>query len=318
MTTDPLRNLRVLLLGCNGQLGTELSRILSKRTNLTALDFSSVDFREPDQLRKTIREARPDVVFNAAAYTAVDRAESEKDLAFQLNATAPRVIAQESNRISALLIHYSTDYVFDGSKPSPYTELDSPSPLNVYGRSKLEGERLIQRSGCRHLIFRISWLYAPHGKNFYLTIRSLAETKPELRIVDDQHGSPTSAAAVAAASTEVLQVLHCFRDLPTEQGIFHMTGRGNISWCEFARSIIQRIKLPSAPQRPKIVAIRSDEYLTAAKRPLNSVMDSSNLFRAFGVRLPSWQKQLDQVVSADPSIPRSTTTANATEFSTGA
>jgi dTDP-4-dehydrorhamnose reductase len=304
MTTDNLQNLKVLLLGCNGQLGIELSRVLSRRTSLTALDFPLIDFQNLKHLNKTIREMRPDVVFNAAAYTAVDQAESESAMAFQLNAAAPGVIARELKRTGGLLIHYSTDYVFDGSKSSPYTERDSPSPLNVYGQSKLEGERLIKRSGCHHLIFRISWLYASHSKNFYRTILSLAETRPVLKIVDDQHGSPTSAAAVAAASAEALQVLRCLKGSLAEQGTFHMTGRGNISWCGFARSILERTYRGSNAQ-PQVLPIGSEDYPTAAKRPLNSGMDSSRLFRAFGVRLPSWQKQLERVINTDPSIRRS-------------
>lgn len=298
MTTNSLGDIRVLLLGCNGQLGIELSRVLSTRTTLTTLDFPLIDFRDLTQLSKTIREIRPDVVFNAAAYTAVDQAETESELAFQLNANAPDVISYELKKTGGLLIHYSTDYVFDGSKPSPYTELDPPSPLNVYGRSKLEGERLIQSSGCRYLIFRISWLYAPHSKNFYKTIRSLSESKPILSIVDDQCGSPTSAFDVAEASTEALCGLMLRGGLSSETGIFHMTGSGAVSWCGFARAIVDRI-YRNQPVTPEVVGIRSEEFKSTAKRPSNSVMDSSRLFRVFGIRLPPWQKQLDRVVAAD-------------------
>ncbi len=301
MSTGGLSNLRVLILGCNGQLGTELVQVLRGRTRLFALDFPEVDFTKPDQLRALLHKVAPNVIFNAAAYTAVDAAESNVELAFELNSIAPEIIAIEAGRLGSVFVHYSTDYVFDGTKSSPYVEEDTPAPINVYGRSKLEGERLVQKSRCRHFVFRISWLYASHSKNFYRTISSLAETKRELRVVDDQIGSPTSAAAVARASLEVIQTMLCLGDLSFDQGVFHMTGAGAVSWCGFANAILQGHFSEHGLPVARVIPIPASEFKSAARRPLNSLMDSSKLFRSFGVKLPHWRKQFSKVVAADPS-----------------
>ena len=225
-------------------MGWELQRSLAALGDVVATNRHELDLRDSTAIRRTVREARPDIIVNAAAYTAVDNAESEPDIAMQVNAIAPGILAEEAKRLGALLVHYSTDYVFDGSKKSPYKEEDAPNPLSVYGRTKLDGEQAIAASKCRHLIFRTSWVYSSRGRNFLLTILKAAREKPELRVVDDQFGAPTSSVAIADATARVLQVTG-------PQGLYHMTAGGRTSWFGFAQAILRNaaISTPVLPIR---------------------------------------------------------------------
>jgi dTDP-4-dehydrorhamnose reductase len=277
--------LRILLTGRDGQVGWELQKTLAPLGELTALGLAELDLSDAGRLREAVREANPDVIVNAAAYTAVDKAESERDVAFAVNATAPGILAEEAKRNGALLVHYSTDYVFDGTKPAPYVEEDEPNPLNVYGASKLAGERAIAASGCRHLILRTSWVYGPRGSNFYLTMLRLARERPELRVVDDQVGAPTSSLAIARATAQLLR-----RDA---LGLYHMCAAGVTTWCGFARAILARAGVATP-----VVAIGTEDYPMPAKRPLNSRLNCSRLHAAFGVALAPWEEQLSEVTLA--------------------
>ncbi|MGB7542559.1 MAG: dTDP-4-dehydrorhamnose reductase [Burkholderiales bacterium] len=282
--------MKILLIGKNGQVGRELERALAPLGELTACDRAALDLGKPEQIVSAIRAAKPEVIVNAAAYTAVDKAESEPELAIAVNARAPGILAEEATRHGALLVHYSTDYVFDGTKKGAYTEEDKPDPPNVYGMSKLEGERAIQSSDCRHLIFRTSWVYAPAGKNFLLTILRLAREKPELRVVDDQTGAPTSARMIAEATAACLRTVAAGKS--PASGVYHMSAAGQTTWCGFARAIVAAAGLPT-----KIVPIGTKDYPTAAGRPSNSLLDNTRLFDTFGVRLPAWEDGLAQVLA---------------------
>jgi dTDP-4-dehydrorhamnose reductase len=277
--------LRILLTGATGQVGWELRRTLAPLGEVRAFDRYGLDLADAPPIAAAVRAMQPDLIVNAAAYTAVDKAESERDIAFAVNATAPRVLAEEAKRIGAMLVHYSTDYVFDGEKASPYTEDDPTGPINVYGESKLAGERAIQASGCRHLILRTSWVYGPRGKNFFLTMRRLARERPELRVVDDQTGAPTSALAIAAATPRLLE--------KGTEGLYHMTAAGETTWCGFAREILKRTGLATP-----VAGIPTKDYPTPARRPRNSRLDCSRLKSASGVQLAPWEAQLAEVIGA--------------------
>jgi dTDP-4-dehydrorhamnose reductase len=279
--------LKILLVGRNGQVGRELARSLAPLGEVQALGREQLELTDPNAIRKTVRAAAPEVIVSAAAYTAVDRAESEPDLAFSVNANAPGVLAAEAARLGALLVHYSTDYVFDGAKSGPYTEADVPHPLNVYGASKLAGEQAIAASGCRYLVLRTSWVYGPHGSNFMLTILRAARERPQLRVVDDQVGAPTSSLAIARATAQVLRA--------GGEGLYHMSAGGKTSWCGFARAILARARLETP-----VVPIRSDEYPAAARRPRNSLLDNSRLGATFGVTLAPWEEGLAELPFAQP------------------
>lgn len=271
--------MRLLLTGRNGQVGAELEPRLARLGELVALGRSELDLSDPVAIRARAREVRPDVIVNAAAYTAVDRAESEPELASAINGVAPGVLAEEAKRLDALLVHYSTDYVFDGTKAGPYTEEDVPNPLSVYGRSKLEGERAVRASGCRHLILRTSWVYASRGHNFLLTMLRLGAERPELRVVGDQRGAPTWARDIADATVRLLA------DPPA--GLFHLTAAGATTWYGFACEIMRLAGLT-----PLVHPIRSDEYPAAARRPANSVLDTGRLRAAAGIVMPAWDESL--------------------------
>jgi dTDP-4-dehydrorhamnose reductase len=274
---------RILLTGRTGQVGRELERRLSPLGQLFAFDHASLDLAIPDQIVARVREVKPDLIVNAAAYTAVDRAESEPWLAAQVNAMAPRILAEEANRLGAALIHYSTDYVFDGAKSTPYVESDSPNPLNAYGKSKLEGERSIQASGCRHLILRTSWVYGMRGTNFLVTILRLARERPELRVVDDQVGAPTWCRDVANATAQLATEAAAGR----AQGLYHLTAAGATSWCGFAREIL-RVRGIETPVR----AVSSAEYPTPARRPANSLLSCAAIAARWKLALPGWRTSL--------------------------
>ena len=277
--------MRILLTGRNGQVGWELERILPAAGDLIATDRTTLDLADEEAIRRFVREVRPDVIVNAAAYTAVDKAESEAELARRVNGAAPGALAEEARRLDALLVHYSTDYIFDGQKAAAYVEDDAPNPLNVYGRSKLEGERRVAASGCRFLILRTSWVYAPRGKNFFLTIAKKVRAGEELRVVDDQRGVPTEARFLAQTTLALLE--------ENTEGLFHLVPRGESTWHGFATQIAKRL----GSERP-ITAIPSSAYPTPARRPLNSVLDSRKLSTALAIPLPAWQSLLDRCMTA--------------------
>jgi dTDP-4-dehydrorhamnose reductase len=277
--------LRILLTGRNGQVGWELLKALAPLGEIVAPARAELDLRDAARIREEVRAANPDVIVNAAAYTAVDKAESERDAAFAVNAGAPGVLAEEAKRSGALLVHYSTDYVFDGTKASPYVEEDAPNPINVYGESKLEGERAIAVSGCRYLMLRTSWVYGPRGSNFMLTMLRLAKERPELRVVDDQVGAPTSSLAIARATAQLLR--------PGAHGLYHLAAAGQTSWCGFARAILARAGIATP-----VTAIRTEDYPTPAKRPRNSRLDCSRLRADFGVTLAPWDEALAETMAA--------------------
>jgi len=276
--------MRILLTGRNGQVGWELERALAPLGEVIAPDRAQLDLGDTAAIRRAVRETGPAVIVNAAAYTAVDRAESEPEAAARINATAAGILAEEAGRCRALLLHYSTDFVFDGEKRAPYREEDAPHPLNVYGRTKLAGERAIQASGCRHLVLRTSWVYASRGSNFLLTVLRLARERGELSIVGDQTGSPTAAHEVAAATAAVLG------QEPVPTGTFHLSAAGAASWYDFAREILARTGRREIPVR----RITTAEYPTAAQRPRYSVLSNEKI-RALGIALPHWRESLAAV-----------------------
>ncbi len=276
--------MRILLIGRHGQVGWELERRLADLGEVIATDRSSLDLADPDAIVRGVRSARPEVIVNAAAYTAVDRAESEPEVAGRINAAAPAVLAEEARRGHALLLHYSTDYVFDGAKPQPYTEEDATNPLNVYGASKLQGERAIAASACRHLILRTSWVYAARGKNFLLSILRAAREKRGLRVVDDQVGAPTSAPAIAEATVRLLRT-------GKAEGLYHMSAGGKTTWHGFAEAILEEAGLAVAVQR-----ISSGQYGAPARRPRNSLLENARMHRDFAFALGDWRGELASVM----------------------
>lgn len=286
---------RVMVLGSKGQLGVELCRALPEIAEVLAYSRSEVDLADSAALRAVVREARPDFIVNAAAYTAVDRAESEPELAYAVNALAPQVLAEEVLLCNARLIHFSTDYVFDGSKNTPWLETDTPRPLNIYGQSKLEGERAITSSGCRHLIFRTSWVYAAHGSNFLRTILRLAHERTRLTVVYDQIGTPTAAHELARGVRLILDKLMNSSASEAKSGIFNMTCAGSTNWFDFAQAIFSTAsRLTTAPE---LVPISTEEYKTATTRPKYSVLDGDKLEHTFGLRLALWEDALSKVMN---------------------
>lgn len=281
----------IMLTGVNGQVGWELRRALAPLGHVVALDSRALDLADPDAIRARVREIAPRLIVNPAAYTAVDRAESEPERARAVNATAPGILGEEASRCGAILVHYATDYVFDGRKDSPYLEDDAPNPLNVYGATKLEGETAIRASGARHLIFRTSWVYGRRGGNFLLTMQRLMQERPELRIVDDQIGAPTWSRMIAEATAQILaQCLSPARgaDRPEPWGTYHLTCGGATSWYGFACAIAELKGYPT-----RLTPIPSADYPTPARRPANSRLDNGKLERVFGLRLPDWREALE-------------------------
>lgn len=282
--------MKFLLTGRTGQVGSALEPALAPLGEVRAFDRQGLDLLDAQSVREAIAAAGPDVIVNAAAYTAVDSAERERERAFAVNGQAVAELARQAKSIDALLIHFSTDFVYDGGKRAPYVESDAPAPLNVYGQSKLAGDRAIAASGCRHFIFRTSWVYGPSGRNFLRAILAAAATKPELRVVDDQHGAPTSSGAIAAAVAQVLANPGHSRQA---SGVYHLSAAGETTWHGFAAAILQGRGLTTP-----LAAIRSDEYPTAARRPKYSVLDNAKLGAAFGVALPDWRHGLAAVLAA--------------------
>jgi dTDP-4-dehydrorhamnose reductase len=289
----------ILIAGAAGQVGRELRRSLADAGEIICHDCDTVDLAEPDQVRAMVRSAAPQIILNAAAYTAVDRAESEPEAAIAVNSTAPRVLAEEARRCNALFVHYSTDYVFDGSKQGPWIETDKPNPLSVYGSTKLAGEEAVQQVGGRYLIFRTSWVYGPHGRNFLLTMLRLARERDELSIVDDQFGAPTSSIELADVTRTIVSGVLEGRFGSTENwaGLYHMTCSGSTSWCGFASAIFSRAAGLLHGKVPVVKPVLSSEYITSAKRPWNSVLSNDKLYARFGAQLAPWEAALDVVIS---------------------
>jgi len=287
---------RILLLGAGGQLGKQLKQALTGNTNLTALARADLDFTNADAIRKAIRDAKPEVVINAAAYTAVDKAESEPEQARLVNAVAPGVIAEELTRTKGWLIHYSTDYVFDGSGAKPWVETDPTGPLGVYGHTKLDGEVTIAATGCKHVILRTSWVYAAEGRNFLHTMLRLGRERDQLKVVDDQIGAPTTAEALTAATEAVLNYLAANGQNPAASGVYHLACAGETSWCGFARAIFAEFAPRQTP--PEVLPIPTEAYPTPAKRPRNSRLNCGKFIRQFGFSMPQWQDALHEVALA--------------------
>lgn len=285
----------ILLTGKNGQVGRELQRTLSPLGRIVALDRKDMDLANPDSIRSVTREIRPDLIVNAAAYTAVDKAETEQDSAMKVNGIAPGILAQEARAMGAAIVHYSTDYVFDGTRSVPYTETDTPNPLSVYGRTKLAGEDAVARSGAAHLILRTSWVYGVRGHNFLLTILRLARERDELRIVDDQIGAPTWSRMIAEATSQILaQCLSPLAPGPSHftdmSGIYHLSSGGRTSWHGFANAILEASTLE---KRPALIPIPTTGYPLPASRPQNSLLSSEKLQSACGISLPAWDACLE-------------------------
>ncbi len=286
--------MRILLLGENGQLGWELRRTLAPLGEVIALDAPQYDLAEADQVRQVVRQTRPQIIVNAAAYTAVDRAESEPELAMKVNAVAPYLLAQEAKNLGAAIVHYSTDYVFDGCKGRPYQESDAPNPINVYGKSKLEGEKGIQQVDGIYLILRTSWVYSLRRSSFVTKVLQWARQQPVLRVVDDQVGSPTWARMLAEVTAQVLARggERPLEWLSQHRGLYHLAGDGQASRLEWARAILRHDPQRAEHQVREILAAHTAEFPTPAQRPLYSALDCSLFAQTFGLRLPPWEEAL--------------------------
>jgi len=298
--SSPQRRRVILVTGAEGQVGWEARRAFAPLGRVVAVDRGDVDFADVERVRALVREHRPAVIVNAAAYTAVDRAESERDLAFAVNTTAPSVLAQEAARLGAAVVHFSTDYVFDGTKETPYLEDDEPSPLNVYGETKLGGDRAVASSGAPHLVFRTSWVYAARGHNFLRTMLQLAHDRETLRVVADQTGAPTPARLLAEVSAQVVSryVEDGTLTLPESLwGIYNVVTRGSTSWHAFARRILELDPRRAEQRCRDLVPIPTTDYSTAARRPARSLLDVGKLERTFQLRMPEWDEQLELVMA---------------------
>ena len=293
--------MNILLFGSGGQVGWELQRSLSVLGRVTALDFDSSehcgDFANPDGIAQTVRALRPDVIVNAAAHTAVDKAEGEPERARLLNATTPGVLAEEAARLGAWLVHYSTDYVFDCSGNRPWAETDTPAPLSVYGRTKLEGEQLIAEAGAKHLILRTSWVYAARGGNFAKTMLRLAQERDRLTVIDDQWGAPTGADLLADVTAHALRHLH---HRPQDAGLYHCAAGGETNWNEYAKFVLAQAQQAQAAIKIKateVVPVPTSAFPTPAVRPHNSRLDTGKLQSTFGLQMPHWQKGVARMLT---------------------
>lgn len=288
---------KILVTGKNGQVGWELQRTLAPLGQVIAVDMEELNLADVKALRSAIQSIRPDIIVNPAAYTAVDKAETEPDIAHAVNAIAPAVMAEEAKKLGALMVHYSTDYIFDGSKVGAYLEDDQPNPLGVYGKTKLEGEQAVRASGCNHLIFRTSWVYGARGKNFLLTMLRLAKERSELRVVDDQIGAPTWSRTLAEIPAQILSQLYApsAHQAQIEQvsGTYQLTSSGSVSWCGFTAEIL---RLAALENPPKLIPISTAEYPTPTARPANSVMSNDKLNQTFGLAAGVWEENLRLVI----------------------
>jgi dTDP-4-dehydrorhamnose reductase len=286
-----MQNNKILLIGANGQVAWELLSCLQPLGEVIVASRNNnnyIDLAKADSIVAIIRKLQPNIIVNAAAYTAVDQAEQETELATAINGTAPEILAEEAKRLQALLIHYSTDYVFNGNNTTPYTETDSVNPLGVYGTTKLAGEQAIQAIADKYLIFRTAWVYGLRGKNFLLTMQRLAKQHDELKIVADQIGAPTWSRLIAEATAQVIAQINSplyKADIETISGIYHLTCGGETNWYEFAKAIL-------ASSKTKILPINTVDYPTPAKRPAYSVLSNQKLTNTFGIRLPNWNQAL--------------------------
>ncbi|MFG0381912.1 dTDP-4-dehydrorhamnose reductase [Pseudomonas sp. zbq_18] len=281
--------MKILITGRHGQVSRELQLALAGSVELCVLGQEQLDLANSTDIREQVETQRPDLIINAAAHTAVDQAESEPELAFAINATAPALLAEAAAQLDIPLIHYSTDYVFDGSKSAPYTEDDATAPLGVYGQSKLAGEQAIRATGAKHLILRTSWVYSLHGKNFLLTMQRLLQEREELRVVADQIGAPTWAGTIAQATAELIAHWRAGNHGPW--GTYHLSGLGETSWFGFAEAIAEQLRQRGKPCA-RLAAIPSSAYPTPAQRPLNSRLDCTRLQRDWNIRLPDWHAAL--------------------------
>ncbi|KIZ37776.1 dTDP-4-dehydrorhamnose reductase [Stutzerimonas stutzeri] len=286
--------MKILITGSKGQLARELQLELAGVGNPLALGHNAMDLADPEQIRQQVRLLRPDLIINAAAYTAVDPAESHREQAYAVNARGPGVLAEEAARLGIPLIHYSTDYVFDGSKPEPYAERDTPRPLNVYGASKLAGEQAIQAVDGDYLILRTSWVYSPHGKNFLLTMQRLLQERDALSVVSDEIGAPTSATRIARATAEMVRKRQAGEGGPG--GLYHLTATGETSWYGFACSIAEHLR-QQGRLKARIDPIPSRDYPTAAARPLNSRLNCARLQQDWDIRLGDWEAALHECLA---------------------
>ncbi|HDR9802536.1 dTDP-4-dehydrorhamnose reductase [Burkholderia cenocepacia] len=287
----------ILVTGVNGQVGFELLRSLQGLGRVVACDRSVLDLSDLDRVRSVVRELKPSIIVNPAAYTAVDKAETDVDAARRLNAEVPRAFAEEAARLGAALVHYSTDYVFDGTKEGAYVETDATNPQNVYGLTKLEGEQAIAATGCAHLILRTSWVYGRRGKNFLLTMLKLGSERPELRVVADQVGAPTWSKTIATATAHIVAQALAADDADwwaQRSGVYHFTSAGATSWHGFAEAIFAQAMGEHAP---KVLPIPASDYPVPAKRPSNSRLSHDKLTEAFGLRLPDWADALKLCLS---------------------
>jgi dTDP-4-dehydrorhamnose reductase len=287
--------MKILLIGKIGQVGWELRRTLAPLAEVVAVDYPEINFTDVPALRQFVAATRPDILVNAAAYTAVDKAETETELCRQINAVAPGVLAEEAKKLGALMVHYSTDYIFDGTKTLPYVETDAPNPLGAYGRTKLEGDQAVKASGAAHLIFRLCWVYGARGQNFMLTMQRLAREREKLRVVGDQFGCPTWSRMIAETTALSLKQVLASAEVSAFNGEYHLAAGGQSDWHQFASRIIKW--MPEAERKCRIVEkISTPEYPTPAKRPAYSVLDCGKLQKTFGLRLPDWETSLRQVL----------------------
>ena len=289
--------MKILVTGRDGQVGGELAKSLAGLGDVVVLGRTQMDLSDPDSVRNAIRAERPSLIINAAAYTAVDLAESAQELAYAINAQAPGIMAEEAKNLGAALIHYSTDYVYNGGKQGPWIETDATGPLSVYGQSKLAGEQAIAAVGVPHLIFRTSWVYGLTGKNFLLTMLRLAQSRPELSIVNDQIGAPTWSRTIAEATAAALRKARNLDRLSELSGIYHLCAGGQTSWYGFAEKIFLN---PLVAQKPALKPIPTEDYPTPAQRPKNSVMSTAKFQQNFG-SLPSWEDALADCLSCIPA-----------------
>lgn len=285
---------RILIIGKIGQVGYELRRTVASLGEVSACEYPEIDLTKPDSILAALEKAKPNVIINAAAYTAVDKAESEVEIATKINSQAPGILAQYAKENHVLLVHYSTDYVFDGTGKVPYVETMPSKPLGVYGRTKDAADKAILASGCAHLIFRLCWVYGFRGHNFFLTMRRLAATREELRVVDDQYGCPTGARLIAEATAQALSQVLNSKTPEQYYGIYHLAANGVTSWCKFAQQIIDLMPVEQRKCQ-QVTPIATKDYPTASARPAYSALDCSKLERTFGIKLPAWQNVLELV-----------------------